>query len=106
MAQTLNIRNFVSGIEIKPDEYLLPLQEVVVNAIQSIEDSLQKDRGQISIRVIRGKQGALLSGEDVPYLPIEGFEIYDNGVGFIEERFNAFNDAFTDINKKKGNWLA
>ena len=38
MAQTLNIRGFVAGIEIEPDEYLLPLQEAIVNSIQSIED--------------------------------------------------------------------
>jgi hypothetical protein len=31
MAQTLNIKGFVSGIEIQPDEYLLPLQEVIDN---------------------------------------------------------------------------
>jgi hypothetical protein len=37
-----------------------------------------------------------------PYKPIEGFEIFDNGVGFIKKRFAAFNNAFTDLNKKKG----
>ncbi len=101
MAQTLNIRGFIAGIDIEPDEYLLPLQEVIVNAIQSIEDRTGSEEGIISIKVIRGKQLSIIGVEE-PYLPIEGFEVYDNGVGFISQRFQAFNDAFTDLNKNKG----
>lgn len=102
MSQTLNIKGFISGIDIEPDEFMLPLQEVIVNSIQSIEDKAQGENGSISIKVIRGKQLSLNGEFEVPYLPIEGFEIYDNGVGFLTERYKAFNDAFTDINKKKG----
>jgi hypothetical protein len=40
MAQTFNIRGFVASIDIQPDEYLLLLNEIVVNAIQSIEEVL------------------------------------------------------------------
>jgi len=103
MAQTLNIKGFVSGIDIEPDEFMLPLHEVIVNSIQSIEDKVDGEKGVISIKVIRGKQLSL-NGDDFeePYLPIEGFEVFDNGVGFLVKRFEAFNDAFTDINKKKG----
>lgn len=105
MAQTLNIKGFIAGIDIEPDEYLLPLQEVIVNSIQSIEDMANPQEGSISIKVIRSKQ-LVLNGhnghENQPYCSIEGFEIYDNGVGFINKRFQAFNDAFTDLNKRKG----
>ena len=38
MGQTLNIKRFVEGIDIEPDEFMLPLHEVIVNSIQSIED--------------------------------------------------------------------
>jgi len=100
--QTLNIRGFVAGIDIEPDEFMLPLQEVIVNSIQSIEDKVEGEKGSISIKVIRGKQLALDGEFEEPYLPIEGFEVYDNGVGFQTKRYEAFNDAFTDINKKKG----
>ncbi len=81
---------------------MLPLQEVIVNSIQSIEDKVDGEKGIISIKVIRGKQLSLNGEFEEPYLPIVGFEIYDNGVGFLTERYEAFNDAFTDINKKKG----
>jgi len=40
MAQTFNIRGFVTSIDIQPDEYLLPFYEIVVNAIHSIEEVL------------------------------------------------------------------
>jgi hypothetical protein len=102
MAQTLNIKGFVSGIDIDADEFMLPLHEVIVNSIQSIEDKVDGEKGIISIKVIRGKQLSLNGGFEAPYLPILGFEVFDNGVGFISRRFEAFNDAFTDINKKKG----
>lgn len=102
MAQTLNIGGFIAGIDIEPDEYLLPLHEVVVNSIQSIEDSKEPKFGTISIKVIRRKQLSLEGGFEEPYRAIEGFEIYDNGVGFVKKRFQAFNDAFTDLNKVKG----
>jgi hypothetical protein len=101
MAQTLNIRGFIAGIEIEPDEYLLPLQEAIVNSIQSIEDKTRNE-GRISIKIIRGKQLPISEDFDAPYSPITGFEIYDDGVGFISKRFQAFNDAFTDLNKGKG----
>lgn len=102
MGQTFNIRGFVAGIDIDPDEYLLPIHEVIVNSIQSIEDMTEPKDGIISIKVIRGKQLALKGINEKPYCPIEGFEIYDNGVGFINNRFQAFNDAFTELNKGKG----
>ncbi len=102
MEQTLNLRGFIAGIDIEPDEFMLPLLEVIVNAIQSIEDKTDGEAGIISIKVIRGKQLPLQADFPEPYLPIEGFEVYDNGVGFLSKRFEAFHDAFTDINKKKG----
>ncbi|MEJ7680727.1 MAG: hypothetical protein WKG06_23325 [Segetibacter sp.] len=102
MAQTLNIRGFVAGIDIEPDEFMLPLHEVIVNAIQSIEDKVDGEEGKISIKVIRGKQLSFEGDFLEPYLPVEGFEVFDNGVGFVSERYQAFNDAYTDINKKKG----
>ena len=102
MNPTLNIERFVSGIDIEPDEFMMPLHEVIVNSIQSIEDKVDGEKGQISIKVIRGKQLTIEGDFEAPYLPIIGFEVYDNGVGFLNRRFAAFNDAFTDINKGKG----
>lgn len=101
--QTINLSGFVSNIEIDPDEYLLPLQEVIVNSIQSIEDKLNASQSSIGIKVIRAAEPVLSEEEfGEPYYSITGFEVTDNGVGFVEERFKAFNEIYTDINKAKG----
>ena len=102
MGQTFNISGFVAGIDIEPDEFLLPLNEVIVNSIQSIEDKTEPQDGTISIKVIRGKQLDLQGEIKAPYRPIVGFEVFDNGVGFVRKKYQAFNDAFTDVNKAKG----
>lgn len=103
VSQTINLSGFVSNIEIDPDEYLLPLQEVIVNSIQSVEDKPNTSQSSIGIKIIRSVEPILSEEEfEEPYYPITGFEVTDNGVGFIEERFNAFNEIYTDINKAKG----
>lgn len=68
MAQTFNISGFVASIDIEPDEYLLPLQEAVVNSIQSIEDK-DPNKGKISIKIIRGKQLSVGDEFEEPYKP-------------------------------------
>lgn len=101
--QTINLNGFVSNIEIEPDEYLLPLQEVIVNSIQSIEDKQNTNKSSIGINIIRNTEPVLSEEEfGEPYHPIIGFEVTDNGVGFTEKRFKAFNEIYTDINKAKG----
>lgn len=100
--QSFNYVNYVRSIKINPDDFLLPLFEVIVNAIQSIEDKTDSEKGEISIKVIRDKQTVIETEGEPPYSPIIGFEVYDNGVGFIDKRYIAFGDAFTDFNVKKG----
>jgi hypothetical protein len=103
MKQTINLPGFVSSIDIEPDEFMLPLHEVVVNAIQSIEDVEDPKNCTISISVIRGEQMTIKEESfEVPYKPIKGFEVTDNGIGFIQKRFKAFDEVYTDINKNKG----
>ncbi len=83
--QTINLSGFVSNIEIDPDEYLLPLQEVIVNSIQSIEDKPNASQSSIGIKIIRAIEPILSEEEfEEPYYPITDFEVTDNGVGFIE----------------------
>ncbi len=101
--QTINLNGFVSNIEIEPDEFLLPLQEVIVNAIQSIEDKDDISKSSIGINIIREQQEVFDKNEfGEPYKPIVSFEVTDNGVGFTNKRFKAFNEIYTDINKAKG----
>ena len=49
MSQTLNIKEFVWGIDIEPDEFMLPLLTVIVNSIQRIVNNDYAEEGSIAI---------------------------------------------------------
>src|SRR5690606_11337248 len=78
--------------------FLLPLQEVLVNSIQSIEDRENTESGKIILTVLRKNEPSLgLNDDSEPiYNPIIGFTIKDNGVGFTDARFEAFRTPYTD----------
>ncbi len=48
----LNVKRKVREINLNPGEFLLPLYEVVVNAVHAIDDSGRKD-GRIEISIDR-----------------------------------------------------
>jgi len=105
LEQKVNYKGLINAIDIKPDEYLLPLQEVIVNSIQSIEDRINpNDSGSIIIKVHRNLQTKLdlknVGEED--YYPIIGYTVTDNGVGFTTKREEAFSTPYTNFNYQKG----
>lgn len=104
LEQKVNYQGLINSIDIKPDEFLLPLHEVIVNSIQSIEDRIDPtDKGSIIIKVHRNFQNKLdLDENQEIYHPITGFTIIDNGVGFTNKREMAFSTPFTSFNHKKG----
>lgn len=100
--QKVNFKGLINSIHISPEEFLLPLQEVIVNSIQSIKDEGKK--GQIIIEIIRTQDSTLNfgpNGETYSCNPITGFVIRDNGVGFTGERFEAYRTSYTDFGEKK-----
>lgn len=104
LEQKVNYKGLINSIDIKPDEFLLPLHEVVVNSIQSIEDRVNPiDNGSIIIKVHRNFQVKLnLEEDEEDYHPISGFTVIDNGVGFTNKRETAFSTPFTNFNYEKG----
>ncbi len=104
LEQKVNYKGLINSIDIKPDEFLLPLHEVVVNSIQSIEDRVNPiDNGSIIIKVHRNFQVKLnLEEGEEDYHPISGFTVIDNGVGFTNKRETAFSTPFTNFNYEKG----
>jgi hypothetical protein len=101
--QRVHFKGLINSIDISPEEFLLPLQEVVVNSIQSIEDNGNIDSGKIVIEIIRKNEPALgLDYEGQPeYNPIIGFTVKDNGMGFTDNRFEAFRTPYSDFGAKK-----
>lgn len=100
--QRVHFKGLINSIDIRPEEFLLPLQEVLVNSIQSINDNGNIDSGQIVINIIRKNEPTLDFKDDEPkYNPIIGFTIRDNGIGFTNTRFEAFRTPYTDFGAKK-----
>ena len=79
---------------------LLPLYEALVNSIQAIEDAGEK-QGRIDIAVLREKNH-LFSDQEPTLADIVGFEVADNGVGFTEENYRAFDTADTTYKARRG----
>ena len=73
---------------------LMPLFEAVVNSIHAIEDAHPCPDGTIVIKILRASQMSILDNDHVgdigDLLPIDGFRITDNGIGFNEENMKSF----------------
>lgn len=97
--QKVHFKGLINSIDINSEEFLLPLQEVVVNSIQSIKDNGNVDKGKIIIEIVRENLPVLDFGEndEPPYNPIIGFIINDNGIGFTNNRLEAFRTPYTDF---------
>lgn len=85
----LNIKRAVDNIRTGTNVYT-PVTEVVVNAIQAIEEA-GVDNGLIKIEVNRSTQLEL----DEPLPNISGFTITDNGIGFTDVHRESFDTLYT-----------
>jgi hypothetical protein len=79
---------------------LMPLYEAVVNSIQAIQEA-QEQSGKIVITVIRD-ENHLLKEQDASLGEITGFEVCDNGVGFNDENYRAFETSDTTYKANRG----
>lgn len=87
----VNIRRAVENIKSGINIYT-PLVELVVNAIQAIEQNGNQD-GKVEILIKRAQQQGL--GFDT--LPeVIGFTIKDNGIGFTEKNRTSFDTLYSE----------
>jgi hypothetical protein len=108
MALTTSLTGRVRNTSLPKSHPLLPLQEAVVNSLQSIDDRFGADvgRGVLRIKILRGGQqefeyGAAGPGR-VALPPIIGFSIEDNGVGFTPDNMKSFETLDSDFKAKLG----
>jgi hypothetical protein len=92
----VNIRRAVENIRANTTVYT-PIIEMIVNAIQAVEESGRKD-GVVAIRVHRSRQIEL----DGSLPDVTGFTIEDNGVGFTQAHRDSFDTLYTDIKISEG----
>jgi hypothetical protein len=98
MAMQSNVEGRVRHTRLPTSKSLLPVFECIVNSIHATNGIAD---GRISIEVLRDqRQKELL--EDRSELPIIGFSIKDNGIGFNEENYESFNFADSDFKRNLG----
>ena len=92
-----NIKGKLKSIKLDVEDFLLPLFEAVINAVQAIEEQGEEGRknGHIEVKIFREQ----ISGDS--NAPIDRFEVSDSGVGFTEKNFEAFREAYTECKLEK-----
>jgi hypothetical protein len=105
MLLTTNLRGRLRNTTLPVTQPLLPLFEAVVNSIHSIDVSADPGSGEILIEVVRSPQGSFGfsdNGTSKALLPVVGFRITDNGVGFDEKNFASFQTLDSDYKASIG----
>ena len=92
----VNIKRAVENIRANTTVYT-PVVEMVVNAIQAIDETGRKD-GKVSILAHRSGQAEI----DGSLPDVAGFDIEDNGVGFTKAHRDSFDTLYTDLKIAKG----
>ena len=95
----LNFSGRVRNMSLASSHALYPLYEAIVNSIHAIQAIPSDGEGQINIYLQRDDPQALpdMVRDNVELLPVCGFIIKDNGIGFTDRNFEAFNTSDTDI---------
>jgi hypothetical protein len=87
----VNIKRAVENIRANTTVYT-PVVEMVVNAIQAIDEAGRTD-GKVSIRAKRSGQAE----QDGSLPEITSFAIEDNGIGFTDAHQKSFDTLYTDL---------
>ena len=94
----VDIKRAVEHIKSSNTTAYTPIIEVIVNAIQAIEDKKNFDNGEIKVILKRSLQQELGN-----YLsPIESIVVQDNGIGFTEENRRSFDTLFSGYKINQG----
>jgi len=109
MALATNLRGRLRNTDLPKSHGLMPLFEAVVNSIQAVEEAgMEASSGTIIVEILRDAQPGLAfedkpgkRGPD-PSARILGFKVTDNGVGFDDTNFKAFETLDTDHKVAKG----
>lgn len=102
MSLQTNLAGRVRNTSLPKSHGLMPVFEAVVNSIQSIEEKGSDiSDGKITLIINRFPQSHL-DGIKKIVMPIIGFKIIDNGCGFNNVNYNAFQTLDTDHKIAKG----
>src|SRR5688500_14800112 len=89
----------VRNLGLAASKPLFPLYEAVINSIEAIQDASHND-GRIEIRILRDQN--LLTEVEPTAGDVIGFVVRDNGIGFNEENYAAFETSDTTYKAQRG----
>ena len=93
----VNIKRAVENIKSNTTVYT-PIIEIVVNAIQAIEDKENISGGKIKVILKRSPQTEI--DGSLPH--IESIVVIDNGIGFTDKNRESFDTLYSDYKIKQG----
>jgi hypothetical protein len=96
----IDLKGRVKNTKLLPSRSLLPLFEAIINAIHAIEE--EGTSGKIQVCIERQNSQALLDPESIVDEPITGFVVRDNGSGFTERNYAAFQTSDSTNKAAKG----
>ena len=98
----IELEGRIRNTHLPANKALHPLFEAVVNSIEAIEER-GGEKGCIDIYIKRDhKQEIFEQVDEGVDKPIIGFSIEDDGIGFNEDNFNAFQTSDTTYKENKG----
>lgn len=98
----MSVKQKVDEIKLSSNEFLLPLFEVIVNALNSVEDVSEKGIIKISIERDKDQKQMFDDSNFSMIYPIKRITVTDNGCGFNDLNFKSFNQAYSTYNMHKG----
>ena len=98
----IDIEGTLNNLSLSEKKGLLPLYEAIINSIQAISDSINKDKGFVNVHVIRDNNIQKQLDDTDSLGRISGFIVQDNGIGFDSLNYNSFKTAYSTFKKPKG----
>jgi len=95
----VDIAGKIENLSLGATNALLPLFEAISNAKDAIEESGNND-GIIIIEMLR--DDTKLNDRTRASMPVKGFRVIDNGIGFNDDNFNSFQTSDSTKKAKKG----
>src|ERR1700677_5037618 len=96
----IDVAGRIRNVVLPKSRPLLPLYEAIINSIHAIEDAKEK-AGKITIKLTRDTSAQMFETEK-PTHDITSFEVVDNGIGFNDENFEAFQTSDTTYKAERG----
>lgn len=95
-----DVQGKVANVKLGRTRCLFPLFEAIMNSIHAIQEA-EPTVGKIEVAIIRDTQETFIE-KNALNIPITGFAVRDNGVGFTDHHFESFDTAETTEKLTKG----